>query len=245
MPRVVAIVQARMGSQRLPGKVLADLEGATMLERVVERLLDATTVDAVVVATTALDADDAVVAEVERLAVPVHRGSEHDVLSRYVSAAREHRADVVVRVTADCPLLDPEVVDRVVTALDREVDYASNTPARTFPRGRDVEALHADTLHRVDRLATSSASREHVTSFLLEAPELFRIRNIRSEHDDSALRWTVDTPEDLAMVRGVYQRFQLATVRRPYRELVGLLAFAPDLAALNANVPQKPWSDRA
>jgi spore coat polysaccharide biosynthesis protein SpsF len=245
MLRVVAIVQARMGSHRLPGKVLADLAGASMLARVVERVLDATMIDSVVIATSTAPADDAIVDACVRLAVPVFRGSETDVLSRYVGAARAHRATTVVRVTADCPLLDPEVIDRVVSSLGPEVDYASNTHERTYPRGLDVEALHADTLWRLDRLGTSSSAREHVTAFLMEAPALFRIRHVRADHDDSQLRWTVDTPEDLAMVRGVYERFQLATVRRPYRELVTALVDAPELSALNAHVEQKPWTDHA
>jgi spore coat polysaccharide biosynthesis protein SpsF len=236
--RTVAIVQARMGSSRLPGKVLADLAGATMLARVVERLRAARTIDDVVIATSILGGDDAVACEAERLGAGVHRGSEHDVLARFLGAAEEFSADAIVRVTADCPLLDGGVVDRVVGALGRDVDYASNTHERTYPRGLDVEALHRDTLERIARLGTSPAAREHVTAFVMEQPQLFRVRQVRGERDDSDLRWTVDTPEDLAMVRGLYAALVMPA---PYDAVVAAVRARPELAAANAHVTQKPW----
>lgn len=230
-----------MGSSRLPGKVLGDVGGATMLEQVVRRLRAAHSLTEVVVATTTAADDDAVVREAGRLGAGVHRGSESDVLARFLGAARSHRADAIVRVTADCPLLDAEVVDRVIAALDDSVDYASNTHERSFPRGLDVEALHRDTLERIARLGTSPAAREHVTAFVMEAPALFRIAQLRAEHDDSDLRWTVDTADDLAMVRTLYAELELGREPLPYREVVAAVRARPELAAANAHVVQKPW----
>lgn len=241
MTRTVAIVQARMGSTRLPGKVLAELGGTTMLAQVVRRLREATRVDEVVIATSLGCDDDEVAGEAIRLATGVHRGSADDVLSRYLGAAREFRADVIVRITSDCPLLDPGVVDRVIAALGDDVDYASNTHDRSFPRGLDTEALHRDTLERIARLGTSPAAREHVTAFVMEQPALFRIAQIAAATDDSDLRWTVDTPDDLAMVRGLYQALDLAAAVLPYREVVAAVRARPELAAVNAHVRQKPW----
>jgi spore coat polysaccharide biosynthesis protein SpsF len=230
-----------MGSSRLPGKVLAELGGTTMLAQVVRRLCEARRITEIVVATSAAADDDAVVREAGRLGAGVHRGSQTDVLARFLGAARSYRADAIVRVTADCPLLDSAVVDQVVGALGDAVDYASNTHERSYPRGLDVEALHRDTLERLARLATSPAAREHVTAFVMEAPALFRIAQVNADHDDSDLRWTVDTAEDLAMVRGLYAELDLASAARPYREVVAAVRARPELAAANAHVVQKPW----
>ncbi|HLL23386.1 MAG TPA: glycosyltransferase family protein [Kofleriaceae bacterium] len=238
-----AIIQARMGSSRLPGKVLADIAGASMLARVVERVRAANVLDDVIVATSTASSDDALADECARLDVRLVRGPEDDVLTRYVMAARG--CDAIIRVTADCPLLDPRVLADVVHALDRDVDYASNTHVRSFPRGLDVEAVHADTLARLDRLAQTPASREHVTSFVLEEPSLFRVRHVRAERDDSDLRWTVDTPEDLALVRTLYARFGLANDPGPYTALVAAVRREPALGLANAHVEQKHWSNHA
>jgi len=239
---VAAIVQARLGSSRLPGKVLADLAGDTMLARVVQRLRAAQLVNQVVIATTEVSNDDAIADEADRLGVACFRGSEHDVLARYVGATRECGADIVVRITSDCPLIDPGVVDRVIGALSRSRDYASNTHVRTYPRGLDVEAFHAATLDRIARLATSEAAHEHVTAFVMERPSLFSIRHVVAPSDDSDLRWTVDTPEDLALVRTLYERFDLARRHVPYRAIVAAIRTNPELATVNAHVVQKSWN---
>jgi spore coat polysaccharide biosynthesis protein SpsF len=204
--KVVAIVQARMTSSRLPGKVLADLAGAPMLARVVDRVARARAIDEVWVACTALATDDPIAVWCDAARVQCFRGSESDVLGRYVGAARAAQADVVVRVTADCPLLDPDVVDRVVEALlsPPRVDYAANVLARSYPRGLDVEAFSVEALGRMDRLGRSAAAREHVTVVLrLERPDAFTARTVTADRDDSDLRWTVDTADDLAFVRGL------------------------------------------
>jgi spore coat polysaccharide biosynthesis protein SpsF len=219
--RTVAILQARTTSTRLAGKVLADIEGRPLIVRELDRLSRATAVDDIVVATTTNESDDAVVDCAEQAGARWYRGPEHDVLARYVGAAREAAAEIVVRVTADCPLLDPGVVDRVVAALQPDVDYASNVLVRTFPVGLDVEVMFADVLYRVDRLGRSPEAREHVTWFVRsERPDLFVCRSVVDDEDNSDLRWTVDTDEDLAVVRQLYRELNLADTILPYREVV-------------------------
>jgi spore coat polysaccharide biosynthesis protein SpsF len=227
----VAIVQARMTSSRFPGKVLAELAGVPMLAQELRRLAAAASIDEIVVATTRNGADDPVAALAEREGARVFRGEEHDVLGRYVGAAREASADVVVRITADCPLLDPEIVDRVVRALHEKADYAANVLVRTFPYGLDCEALHRETLERVDALATSAPAREHVTWLINEErPELFTRVSVVDEEDNSDLRWTVDEPDDLERVRGLFARFGLTERRLSYKELIQAVRSDPDLA---------------
>ncbi len=219
---VVAVIQARMGSTRLPGKVLADLAGVPMLDRVVERVCRAR-VNAVWVACPVNRTDDAIAARCRILGVPVFRGTEDDVLGRFVGAAEASRADVVVRLTADCPLLDNAIIDRVAAEVIAYAgtDYASNVTARSYPRGLDVEAFTREALVRMDQLGQSPAAREHVTiPVRLEHPEAFRCRTVRNEVDDSDLRWTVDTPEDLEFIRLAYRTLGLATRPGSYRELV-------------------------
>jgi spore coat polysaccharide biosynthesis protein SpsF len=244
--KTVAIVQARMGSSRLPGKVLADLGGAPMLARVIERARAAATISAVVVATTTDPADDALVPVAVAAGAAVYRGSTDDVLARYLGAARATAADVVVRLTADCPLLDPAVIDAVVEGLltTPGCAYASNTHQRTFPRGLDVEAMLTSTLARLDELATSPAHREHVTAYLLDHPAAFTVMQLHADADHASLRWTVDTERDLAVVRRLYVDAG-AHPRMPYQALVAWLARHPHLATANADVPQRSWRHAA
>lgn len=239
--RVVAIVQARMGSSRLPGKVLRDLCGASMLSRGIDRLRNASSLEHIVIATTTRPEDDAIVDEGEHLGAQVFRGSAEDVLSRYAGAARASHADAIVRITSDCPLIDPRVVDQVVAALTRDVDYASNTEIRTFPRGLDCEAFHRDTLDRMDRMATSIPAREHVTAFIHEQPALFRTAQLVAPVDHSDLRWTVDTEADFDLVRILFERFHLANIAMDYRELVAEVRNDARLMRINGHVQQKEW----
>ncbi len=240
--RTVAIVQARMGSTRLPGKVMHDVCGDTMLARGIQRLRTASSLANVVIATTTNPEDDVIVREAERLDVQVHRGSARDVLDRYVGAARASSADAIVRVTSDCPMIDPSVVDRVVAKLSGAIDYASNThDIQTFPRGLDCEVFHRDTLERMGRMATSNAAREHVTVFVREEPGLFRTDQLVAETNDSDLRWTVDTDADLVLVRMLFERFELATRTVDYREIVRVVRAESELRTINAHIAQKDW----
>ena len=180
--KTVAIIQARMGSTRLPGKVLLDLAGEPMLARVVHRVQRAASLQEVIVATTVQPADDAITQLCAGRGWPCARGSQDDVLDRYYQAATASQADVVVRITSDCPLIEPDVIDQVVGALlagQPEVDYASNVqPPRTFPRGLDVEVIRFDALERAWREDVDPAWREHVTPYLYRHPERFRIHGV-------------------------------------------------------------------
>jgi spore coat polysaccharide biosynthesis protein SpsF len=205
MSKVVGIIQARMGSTRLPGKVLKDLGGATVLARTVNRIRLARALNEVVVATTLERTDDAIIEEADRLGVRSFRGSEHDVLDRYYQAALDCEARVVVRVTSDCPLVDPHVADEIVNAFRSErADYASNTLVRTYPRGLDVEVMTMDALADAWRNAVEPHQRTHVTPYLYENPGSFRLHSVTTDADYSGHRWTVDTQEDLEFVRALY-----------------------------------------
>ena len=226
----------------MPGKVLADIGGRSMLARVVRRARRAGTIDETRVVTSLAKGDDAVAAEAGRLEVPCFRGSEEDVLDRYLRAAQESRADVVVRVTADCPLIAPEIIDRTVEVLIREqprVDFASNVVKRTFPRGLDVEVCSYPALDRVWRLADNPADRAHVFPYIYRHPADFSIASIAEERvDRSGMRWTVDTADDLEFIRAVYSRFNNDD-SVAWGSVVELLSKEPALAAINQAVRQK------
>jgi glutamate-1-semialdehyde aminotransferase/spore coat polysaccharide biosynthesis protein SpsF (cytidylyltransferase family) len=234
---VVAIVQARMGSSRLPGKVLADVAGEAMLGRVVRRLQRSRNVNRIVVATTDTDVDDAVEQFCKHRGWAFFRGSEADVLDRYYRTAKAFHADAIVRVTADCPLIDPEVVDRVVaTYLAGDCDYASNTLVCTYPDGLDTEVFSSIALEVAWYEARRKTDREHVTPYLRSSGR-FRLRNVECELGRSLrqLRWTVDEPGDLEFVRAIYARLG-AKSDFTWREVLSLLDLDPSLAELNAEL---------
>jgi spore coat polysaccharide biosynthesis protein SpsF len=239
--KVVAIVQARMGSTRLPGKVLEDLAGEPVLVRCINRVRRSQKLDEVVVATTAQNEDEIIVQLCAEHGWPYFRGSEQDVLDRYYQAALSYQAQVVVRITSDCPLIEPEVVDRVVKEfLDHQpnLDYAANTlPPRTFPQGLDTEVIGFDALERAWREDRNPAWREHVTPYIYRNPDRFILYALTSDEDYSSLRWTVDTPEDLAFVRCIYDNFDHD--RFSWREVLGLLDRHREFLEINRHVKQK------
>ena len=241
--KVVAIVQARIGSTRLPGKVLKDIEGETMLARVVQRLSRSRLINEVLIATTNRAADDAIVEECRGCAVQVFRGDEDDVLDRYFRAAQLTGAEVVVRITSDCPLIDPGVTDRTIAAFlnpqgPAMPDYASNVVVRTYPRGLDTEVVTAQALERCWSAAKQPYERTHVTPYIYEHPAEFKILSVTGEADFSRHRWTVDTPEDLEFVRAIYARFK---GRDDFRvaDILTLLEHEPELMELNRSIVQK------
>jgi spore coat polysaccharide biosynthesis protein SpsF len=222
---------------------MMDICGRSMLSHHLRRLKACQAAGDVVLATTSNSADDVIVREAEREGVRWFRGSEEDVLSRYVGAAREAQADVIVRVTSDCPLIDPDQTDRVIADLVehyRECDYAANILERSFPRGLDTEAFMIDTLERLHRLGTTRSHREHPTSLLVyERRDLFLVRSIVDCEDNSDLRWTVDEPADLEMIRCLYQELEMSDRILPYDVTLALARRHPSLTALNTNVVQK------
>ncbi len=200
---VLCVVQARAGSSRLPGKVLADLDGKPMLRFLLDRL-HALAVDELVVATSTEARDDAVAAIALEAGRPVVRGSEHDVLDRFVGALDTFPARHVVRITADCPLSDPQLIDAVVAHhRGTRADYTTNTLPRTFPKGLDVEVVSADALRVAHAEAATQAEREHVMPFIYRRPERFRLANLRNDQPLGDERWTVDTADDLERVRHI------------------------------------------
>lgn len=227
-----------MGSTRLPGKVLADIRGYPMLWYVVQRTRAAKLLNEVVVATSTEPADDVIVAFCQAHGVDYFRGSELDVLDRYYQAARQHQAEIVVRITSDCPLIDPDVVDKTVRAfLTEQPDYTSNCVVRTYPRGLDTEVMTFRALERASREARQPHERTHVTPYLHQNPGKFRILSVTGDEDYSAGRWTVDTPEDLEFVRAIYARLEGAEF--PWTDVVKLLEREPELAEINRSVMQK------
>jgi spore coat polysaccharide biosynthesis protein SpsF len=237
--RVVAIIQARTGSTRLPRKVLKKIGGVTMLNRVVSRVRRASLVNEVIVATTTEPEDAAIVAECERMAAPVFRGSETDVLDRYYQAATNSSAEAVVRITSDCPLIDPMLIDGLIRAFsDASSDYASNVLTHTYPRGLDAEIMSMESLRRAWHEATEHYQRVHVTPYIYQRPDLFKLLSLSADADYSDHRWTVDTAEDLDLVRLIYKRFGNKNVFG-WREVLALLAEEPELIELNRHVRQK------
>ena len=226
---IVGIIQARMGSTRLPGKVLEDIGGKTMLARVVRRAQRAALLDQIVVATTVEQLDDVIADECGRLAVPVFRGEELDVLDRYYQAAEMYEAEAIVRITSDCPLIDPEIVDHVVYHfLGEGPDCASNTVIRTYPRGLDVSVMTMSALRCAWHEADESYQREHVTPYIYQNPDLFEILPVTGRMDYSGFRWTVDTVGDLEFVRALYSRLGNNDTFN-WRDALAVLARDPEL----------------
>ncbi|MDP1738128.1 MAG: glycosyltransferase family protein [Caulobacter sp.] len=204
---ILAILQARMSSTRLPGKVLMPLAGAPMIVRQIERVSRARHIDKLVVATSLSPGDDAIEKVVRREGIAVHRGSLDDVLARFVGALEEHGpADHVVRLTADCPLADPFVIDETIdTHLETGADYTSNTPPhRTFPKGLDVEVMTSGTLRRAAAAAATPEEREHVTWGIWNHPDRHRLAFHSQPALEGDVRWTVDRPDDYAFMAAVY-----------------------------------------
>ncbi len=242
--KTVIVVQARMTSTRLPGKVLLPLAGQPMLVRLLERLRRVQRAQGIVIATTTNAADDPIAALCAQQGVSCHRGSEHDVLSRYADAARLHGADTVVRITSDCPLIDPALIDHVIAAYEEgDCDYVSNMLPPTWPYGMAVEVFSAAALAQAHAEATQAAEREHVTPFLYWQPERYRLRNVASPVDLSQHRWTVDTPEDYELVSRLFEHLMPTHPHFTQPDVLALLEQHPDWIALNQHVQQKPATE--
>jgi spore coat polysaccharide biosynthesis protein SpsF len=245
--RTAAIIQARMASSRLPGKVLKDLGGEPMLVRVIERVRRAQLVEVVAVATTGDSGDDPIAALCEQRGYPVWRGSQYDVLDRYYRAAQHLNAGVVVRVTADCPVIDPGVIDLTVSAFFQAgVDFAANRLPppwkRTWPIGLDTEVVTFAALERAWKEATEKYQREHVMPYFYDQEGRFKILVVENDTDYGSLRWTVDTPEDLELLRRIYASFDNRDDFR-WKDVLDLFEREPELAQINAGVRHKIGSE--
>lgn len=240
--KIVAIIQARMGSTRLPGKILKKLNGKTLLEYQLERVQRSALIDEIIVATTVKESDDAIVTLCNQLGVSIYRGSEDDVLSRYYEAAIQYKADIIVRLTSDCPLIDHIVMDEVIQLyLDclEEVDYVSNALKRTFPRGLDTEVFSISALKRAYIEAFLPQDREHVTAYLYMNPDEFRLANLECKQNWGKHRWTVDTEEDFELIKRIVERLYLNNPQFTMQDVLSLLKENPTWVDINAHIDQK------
>lgn len=240
--RVVLIVQARMGATRLPGKPLLKVLGKPLLAFQLERLQRCKSVDEIVVATTTNSRDQAIVDLCQKLNVSVFRGSEEDVLDRYYRAATEFTADVIVRSTADCPLIDPAIVDHAINFFTQHFPsyaYVSNTQERTYPRGMDVEVFSYEALKESALQAKLPAEREHVTFYMYEHPEKFTLANIVRGPDESKHRWTVDTLDDFVLIAGILQEIYPQKPQFTMTDVLDAFKIHPDWFSINSHIQQK------
>ncbi|MCY9665098.1 glycosyltransferase family protein [Paenibacillus alginolyticus] len=239
--RNVVIIQARMGSTRLPGKVLKKLIDKTVLAHVVERTEAFQNVQEIIIATTLASHDDLIIEEARRLGVNVYRGSESDVLSRYYETALRARAETVIRITSDCPLIDPETSSLVIKEyLGNSVcDYASNTLDRTFPRGLDTEVMSFASLEVAHREAREPHHREHVTPYIYTNRERFSCRSVINQDGYADYRWTLDTPEDWDLILKIYETLYQSGRIFSWQEAAALMQRNPEWMLINSNIQQK------
>jgi len=235
-----AIIQARMTSTRFAGKVLADIEGKSMLWHVIRRLKFAKKIDDIILAIPTRKESDILEKFSKENNIKYFRGSESDVLSRYYETAKKFGADIIIRITSDCPLIDPKIVDLVIKRhLNSSADYTANILERSFPRGLDVEVFNFKTLERVYKEAKKKYQREHVTIYIHENSEKFCLVNVKNSRDFSNMRWTVDEKEDLEFVRGIYKKLYKKKEIFLMEDVINLLKRQPELIKINEKVEQK------
>jgi spore coat polysaccharide biosynthesis protein SpsF len=234
------IIQARLGSERLPRKILCEVaDGLTMLDLVVHRVSKATRIDGFIVATTTESGDDELAQYCQRKKWRFFRGSQSDVLGRYFQTAKHFGVQRIVRITSDCPMIDPSVIDRIISLADLSAcDYASNVVHRYYPRGLDVEVFTFAALQRAHLNATEQFQREHVTPFINRQAEKFRIVDDRLHTDHSGYRWTVDTSEDLLMVRQLLGK--IGSIDFTWTQALSFCEKHPEISRINQGVEQKP-----
>lgn len=234
--RIVCIIQARMDSSRLPGKVMEDIAGRPMLAHVVARAAAIEGVEDVIVATTGAHEDSAIVDLARSIGVGAFAGSTDDVLDRYYQAAREFKADGVVRITADCPLIDPVESARVVARFAKgDLDYATNLVPPTFPDGQDTEVVSFEALEKIWDIATLPSDREHVITYIRTNPHLFKVHNVTCDPDLSQLRLTVDEPDDLVFVRKIFSALGPEAEGEfiSMHDVIGFLRDNPEIATMH------------
>ncbi len=241
MKKIVIIIQARMNSSRLPGKVLLPILGRPMFSFQIERLKQVVLADEIVVATTVNDIDVPIVSFCVAEKLMCVRGAEDNVLSRYAIAALESKAEVIVRITSDCPLIDPDLVDELIGLYlkDDDTDYVSNMIFPTWPYGMAVEVFSADVLFQAAAEATDLAEKEHVTPFIYKRPERYQLRSVTRPENLSYHRWTVDTPEDFELITKIITQIYPENPEFRMRNVLEVLEENPDMMAINQHVKQK------
>lgn len=244
--KVLGILQARVGSSRLPGKVLMPILGTPMLRHQIDRVRRARSMDAFLVATSTDPDDDAIAALCAEADVDCFRGSLDDVLDRFYRAALPFQPQHVVRMTGDCPLIDPDVIDRLVAFyLAGDFDHAGNAVVPTFPDGLDAEVLRFAILEHAWRHASLPSQREHVTLFVHRSPDRFRVGSYQNDIDLSHLRWTVDEPEDFELIRRIYEALYPHNPAFTTADVLALLSRQPDLVDLNRGIRRNEGLERS
>lgn len=238
--RIVAIIQARMGSTRLPGKILKKVNGRPLLSYQIERLQQSNYINDLVIATTIDEKDDLIVELCEKNNILSFRGSEEDVLARYYETAKAFKAEAIVRITSDCPIIDVQVVDKTIQYfINNNFDYVSNTVERTYPRGLDTEIFTFAALEIAYNEAVLERDREHVTAYFYTNPDIFKISSVRNEIDYSKYRWTVDTEEDFQLIKNIIENLYSDNPQFTLHDTVQLMETNPDWFNINAHIEQK------
>ena len=242
--KVVCLVQARVGSTRLPGKILKEICGKTILHHEIDRLKKCKEIDEIVIATTDKEDDDKIVNEAKKLSVKYFRGSENDVLSRFYYAAKENSADIVVRVTSDCPCIDYEILDKMLIYFkdkykEKQVDYLSNTIKRTYPRGYDIEIFTFSALEKSYINAKKEYEREHVTPYIYDKTNNFLKLSFENKEDYSEYRVTLDTIEDFIVIKNIFENLYY---KNPYFKLNDVVQYLNNnlhIVDINKHIEQK------
>lgn len=239
--KIAAIIQARMNSTRLPGKVLRKVLGIPLLQFQIEKVRRSSRINEVIIATTTNEMDDPIIELCKELDVSYFRGSENDVLSRYYECALNNEVDVIVRLTSDCPLIDHNIIDQVINTYlkNQDYDYVSNTLQRTFPRGYDTGVLCFKTLKEIYELAKKDSEREHVTLYLHHNPQKYNLMNVKSNIDYSSYRLTVDTREDFELISQVLTKLYPKNPHFTFDDVINIMIENPGLKKINEHIEQK------
>ncbi len=235
---ISAIIQARMGSTRLPGKVLKEVLGKPILWHLINRIKKAKLINEIIIATTKNEIDRPILKFAEENGIKNYAGSEEDVLDRYYQTAKKFNADPIVRITADCPLIDPEIIDSVVRYyLDKEYDYVANTlEPTTFPDGMDVEVFSFKNLEKIWKEATLPSQREHVTFYFWQNPEIFSVGRYNLDEDLSQYRLTLDYPEDLTLITIIFKELYSRNDQFDLYDIIKFLRNNPELPKINSHI---------
>jgi len=239
---ISAIIQARMGSTRLPGKVLKEIKGKKIIDYVIERTLLSENINDVIIATTRKEKDDVLEKYAVEKNIKFYRGNEHNVLSRYYHSAKKFNTDVIVRITSDCPLIDPGIIDQIITThLNSKVDYTTNKQKRTYPRGFDVEVFNFKTLEIAYKNAEKDYEKEHVTPYIRERCEKFKLKNVEAEGklNRPDIRITVDTKEDYQLIKKIIIHFD--DIYFTAEEIIDFINQNEHLLDINKHIKQKKW----